>query len=66
MTEIMLKRGYSVTVKREDKDIPPVIDILGNYSKSNYMGTVIVNKYGIVPTVKENHGQITAIVVEED
>lgn len=28
------------------------------------MATAIVNKYGIAPTVRENHGQVTAIVVE--
>lgn len=60
----MLKRGYSVEVKKERVDIPPIIDIIGNYSKSNYMATAIVNKYGIAPTVRENHGQVTAIVEE--
>ena len=37
------------------------IVILGNYSKSNYNATPIVSVYGIAPTVRENHGQITAI-----
>ena len=32
-----------------------------NYSKSNYQGTPIINKNGITPTVRENHGQVTAI-----
>ena len=63
--KIQLKRGYSVEVKEECKDIPPIIDVLGNYSKSGYMATAIVNKYGIAPTVRENHGQVTGIVVEE-
>lgn len=64
MPEIKLKRGYSVTVKEEKKDISPMVDIIGNYSKSNYMATAIVNKNGIAPTVRENHGQVTGIVVE--
>ena len=66
MIEIPLKRGYSITLKPKNKDIPPIIDILGNYSKSNYMATVIVNDYGLAPTVRENHGQVTAIVEEGD
>lgn len=60
----MLKRGYTCEVKKENTDVGAVIDILGNYSKSGYMATAIVNKYGIAPTVRENHGQVTAIVVE--
>ena len=65
MTEIKLKRGYSVEIKEKRKDIQPIVDIIGNYSKSGYMATVIVNEYGIAPTVRENHGQVTGIVVEE-
>ena len=64
MVDIRLKRGYSIQVKEENRDISPVIDVLGNYSKSGYMATAIVNKYGIAPTVRENHGQVTAIVEE--
>ena len=64
MTEIKLKRGYSVNVKEEKPDIPPMVDIIGNYSKSNYMATAIVNKNGIAPTVRENHGQVTGVVME--
>lgn len=64
MTEFNLKRGYSVKVKPEHTDIEPKVDIIGNYSKSNYMATSIVNKYGIAPTVRENHGQVTGILVE--
>lgn len=63
---VPLKRGYSIEVKEENKNISPIIDIIGNYSKSNYMATLIVNKYGITPTVRENHGQVTAIVEEDN
>lgn len=63
---VMLKRGYSIEIKEKRKTIPPIIDILGNYSKSGYMATAIVNEYGIAPTVRENHGQVTAIVEEVD
>ena len=60
--KINLKRGYSIDIKKENQNING-IDIIGNYSKSNYKGTVIVNKNGISPTVRENHGQVTAIVI---
>lgn len=58
--DIPLKRGYSVKVENEQKETDE-IDIIGNYSKSNYQGTPIVNKNGITPTVRENHGQVTAV-----
>ena len=64
-TNIDLKRGYSVSVSDEKEDVGDKIDVLGNYSKSNYMATQIVNKNGIAPTVRENHGQLTGIVVED-
>ena len=38
------------------------VDIIGNYSKSNFVQTSIVNKNGSAPTFTENHGQVTAIV----
>lgn len=66
MTEVMLKRGYSITVNDECTDIDPKVDIIGNYSKSGYMATAIVNRYGIAPTVRENHGQVTAVIEEVD
>lgn len=66
MRKVLLKRGYAVEVKEKRKDIPPIIDILGNYSKSKYMATAIVNEYGLAPTVRENHGQVTAIIEEVD
>lgn len=61
MIKINLKRGYVVEVKEEKENING-IDIIGNYSKSNYLATAIVNKNGIAPTVRENHGQVTGIV----
>ena len=64
-TNIALKRGYSVSVTDEKNDVGDKIDVLGNYSKSNYMATQIVNKNGICPTVRENHGQLTGVVVED-
>lgn len=66
MIRIDLKRGYSVEVNEIEKEDVNEIDILGNYSKSNYNATAIVNKNGIAPTVRENHGQVTGIIVKGD
>ena len=58
---IPLKRGYLVDVSTYEPDSTE-IDSIGNYSKSDYNATPIVNKNGIAPTVRENHGQVTAII----
>lgn len=61
-----LKRGYAVTVQSDNFDINSTeIVELGNYSKSNYNATMIVSRRGIAPTVRENHGQVTAIIEYE-
>lgn len=59
---IPLKRGYSVDVKEEKQDSDKV-DVIGNYSKKVFNQTSIVGKNGLAPTVCENHGQVTGIVV---
>ena len=38
--------------------------VLGNYSPSNHNASRIVDSKGIAPTVMENHGTITATIVE--
>lgn len=58
---VPLKRGYSIEVKEDNPNDTDEIDIIGNYSKSNYNATNIVGKNGISPTVRENHGQVTGI-----
>lgn len=58
---IPLKRGYDCEVKQEQTETDQ-IDVIGNYSKSNYVQTSIVGKNGVAPTVTENHGQVTAIL----
>lgn len=40
----------------------PKIDVIGNYSPSGHEASRIVNPNGLVPTVKENHGTVTATV----
>ena len=63
--KIDLKRGYAVPVGKEQEETNE-IDYIGNYSKSNFNQTPIVGKNGVAPTVTENHGQVTAITVEDD
>lgn len=60
--KVNLKRGYSCEVKTEETETDE-IDLLGNYSKSDYNATMIVGKNGSAPTVRENHGQVTAIPI---
>ena len=38
-----------------------VVVVLGNYSPSNHEASRIVDKNGIAPTIKENHGTINAV-----
>ena len=67
VVEVMLNRGYSVPIILDDESFNcNDIVILGNYSKSEYNATPVVSKYGIAPTVRENHGQVTAILEVED
>lgn len=40
----------------------PKVEVIGNYSPSNYESSRIVDDKGLAPTVKENHGTVTAIV----
>ena len=40
----------------------PMIEVIGNYSPSGHDASRIVNPNGLTPTVKENHGTVTAIM----
>lgn len=46
--------------QQEPKVIEPAIDVIGNYSPSGHDASRIVNADGLAPTVKENHGTVTA------
>lgn len=64
LLRIKLKRGYDITVKPDCRVYRGnEIVILGNYSKSKYKGTSIVSKYGVTPTVRENHGEVTGVLI---
>ena len=40
------------------------IIVLGNYSPSGHDASRIVDENGVAPTVKENHGTVTAVAME--
>ena len=40
------------------------IIVLGNYSPSRHDASRIVDENGVAPTVKENHGTVTAVARE--
>lgn len=44
----------------ETKIMEAEINVIGNYSKSNHDASRIVDSGGLAPTVKENHGTVTA------
>ena len=48
--------GGNVPIIKEE----PKIEIIGNYSPSNHDASRVVNSEGLAPTVKENHGTVTA------
>ncbi len=65
----VVQKGMIQTIKTS-LDIGVVvkdeINIIGNYSPSGHDASRIVHPNGIAPTVKENHGTITATVVNND
>lgn len=40
----------------------PKIEVVGNYSPSGHEASMIVSPNGLAPTIKENHGTVTATV----
>jgi DNA (cytosine-5)-methyltransferase 1 len=52
--------------KNPPKITEPKVSVIGNYSPSNHNASSIVDSNGIAPTVMDNHGTITAIVMPED
>ena len=41
---------------------PAVIDNLGSYKPNGYNGSCVIGEGGIAPTVRENHGEVTAVM----
>ena len=54
-TAILIVEERSFIMNNEKK-----IEVIGNYSPSNHDASRIVSQNGIAPTVKENHGTVTA------
>jgi DNA (cytosine-5)-methyltransferase 1 len=52
--------------KNPPKITEPKVNVVGNYSPSNHNASSIVDSNGIAPTVMENHGTITGVVVKEE
>lgn len=56
-------KGMIQTLKTSGNDVGVVVR--GNYSPSGHNASRIVDKNGLSPTVMENHGTVTAVVVGE-
>lgn len=50
----------------EENEMEKDINVIGNYSPSGHNASRIVDSDGIAPTVKENHGTVTATNVYSD
>ena len=65
----VVQKGMIQTIKTSP-DIGVVvkdeINVIGNYSPSGHDASRIVHPDGIAPTVKENHGTVTATIVNGD
>lgn len=51
----------SAFMKDKQKNVNDEIKVIGNYMPSNHDASRVVDIEGIAPTVKENHGTVTAI-----
>ena len=52
--------AQTLTTSCNQAVVEPKIEVIGNYSPSNHDASRIVHCNGIAPTVKENHGTVTA------
>lgn len=55
--------GSSATVLKVE-ETPKKINVLGNYMPSEHNASRVVDSNGIAPTIKENHGTVTATNVD--
>lgn len=58
----VVQKGMIQTLKTSGNDVGVVVR--GNYSPSGHNASRIVDKNGLAPTVMENHGTVTAVVVK--
>lgn len=59
----VVQKGMIQTLKTSGNDVGVVVR--GNYSPSGHNASRIVDKNGLSPTVMENHGTVTAVVVRD-
>ena len=52
--------AQTLTTSCNQAVVEPKIEVIGNYSPSNHDASRIVSSDGLAPTVKENHGTVTA------
>ncbi len=57
----VVQKGMIQTLKTSGNDVGVIVR--GNYSPSGHNASRIVDKNGLSPTVMENHGTVTAVVV---
>lgn len=55
--------AQTLTTSCNQAVVEPSIEVLGNYSPSGHDASRIVSEDGIAPTVKENHGTVTAVAM---
>lgn len=60
------KSNTLTTVTKDNLVLEPKIDVLGNYMVSNHDVSRVINPNNIAPTVKENHGTVTAVVTSSN
>ena len=55
--------GNTLTsVSNDNHLVEPRIDNLGSYKPNGYNGSCVIGEGGIAPTVRENHGEVTAVM----
>ena len=59
---MILVKGVNKEVKVDSQNI----NVIGNYMPSNHDASRIVHPGGVAPTVKENHGTVTATIQKKD
>lgn len=69
----ILEDFYKNRPVREYEEVAPTLrseriglKVIGNYMPSNHDASRIVDSDGLAPTVKENHGTVTAVVEEKE
>ena len=55
------ERGELREPRRNMQRFEPRIDNLGSYKPNGYNGSCVIGEGGIAPTVRENHGEVTAV-----